>query len=191
MKTTAMKLLRFMAIGLGKDVDFFVPWFDNECLSTFRSIHYLPRGQADVRSDQLSEDDLKLTTPAHADSGFITLLTTFGFPGLQVLIDGEYRSIKPQKNCIVVNLGETFARITNFKLKATSHRVLDIGIERYSSPFFLDPKYTAVIPSNILTSEEQEVEEPIVYGPWLIRNMTRKYKEWEGFLAAAGLAEDV
>lgn len=85
----------------------------------------------------------------------MTLLTTFGFPGLQVKIDGEFKSIKPEPNCIVVNLGETFERITNFKMKATLHRVLDIGVIRYSSPFFVDPKYTATIPCNLLVPDEE------------------------------------
>ncbi len=47
----------------------------------------------------------------------------------------------------MVNLGEMFARMTNNKFKATKHRVLDIKIERYSCPFFLEPKYTASIPT--------------------------------------------
>ena len=69
----------------------------------------------------LSEVTRRLTTPPHCDSGFITILSTFGFPGLQVLVDGEYRFVKPLPNHLVVNLGKTFERITNFTLKATLH----------------------------------------------------------------------
>lgn len=96
-------------------------------------------------------------------------------------MDGEYRSIKPEPGCIVVNLGDTFSRITNFKLKATMHRVLDIGKERFSSPFFFDPKYNAVIPSNCLVPEEEQQEEPIIYGDWLITKMTNAYVEWKNW----------
>jgi len=67
----------------------------------------------------------------------------------------------------VVNLGNIFERVTNYRLKATMHRVMDIGCERYSSPFFFEPKSSAVIPSNILNSAEDQVDEPIVYGRWL------------------------
>ena len=70
------------------------------------------------------------------------------------------------------------SRITNYKLKATKHRVLDIGIERYSNPFFLDPKYSAKIPSNILDDENKEY---ITYGDWLIDKMTSTYGEWKNF----------
>ena len=62
--------------------------------------------------------------------------------------------MKPEQGGLVVNLGDTFERVTNFKLKATKHRVLDIGVERYSSPFFFDPKYSAVIPSNLLNQDQ-------------------------------------
>lgn len=155
MHNLAMKLVSYLAIGMGKDRDFFNSWFEKDSLSTFRSIHYLPRAAGVVDSSKLTEEGRKLTTPEHSDSGFITLLTTFSYPGLQVLIDGVYRSIKPEPECIVVNLGDILARITNFKLKATMHRVLDIGAERFSSPFFFEPKYTAIIPTNCLISEEE------------------------------------
>ena len=68
---------------------------------------------------------------------------------------------------MVVNLGDTLSRITNYKLKATKHRVLDIGMERYSNPFFLDPKYSSIIPSNILDDNINN-EDSIIYGDWLI-----------------------
>jgi hypothetical protein len=43
----------------------------------------------------------------------------------------------------------------------------------------MDPKYGAVIPSNILKTEEEQVEPPIMYGEWLIRKMTATYAEWK------------
>ena len=100
---------------------------------------------------------------------------------MQVELDGEFRSVKPVYNELVVNLGDLFNRITNFQLKATKHRVLDIGVERFSSPFFLEAKFTASIPSNLLAPEEQEVEEPIVFGPWLLKKL-QTYVEWQGFV---------
>jgi len=169
----------YLAIGLGKDRDFFRPWFEKAPLSTFRTIHYPTRSQSSVRSDALDESQVNLTTPPHADSGLITLLSTFQLPGLQVLIDGEYRFVKPLKDHIVVNLGMIFERITNFTLKATMHQVVDIGVERFSCPFFLDPCSSAIIPSNILNSAEEQVEPPIEFGKWLAKTMRRKYGEWK------------
>ena len=102
-----------------------------------RAIHYKAR-------DRSKEYKSILATPEHADSGFITLLSTFGYPGLQVEIDGIYRSIKPVKGAIIVNLGSTLELLSGHKIKATRHRVLDVG-DRYSAPFFFDPKLSARI----------------------------------------------
>ena len=73
-----MKLLNYLAVGLGKEKDFFNSWFEKNALSTLRSIYYLPRAhESAANSDKLDEDNLKLTTPPHADTVFMTLLTTF------------------------------------------------------------------------------------------------------------------
>ena len=68
--------------------------------------------------------------------------------------DGIYKSVKPIKNNLVVNLGAYFSQITDFKMKATMHRVVDIGKERWSCPFFLTPCFDAVIPPNILEGKK-------------------------------------
>ena len=39
---------RYLSTGLGKDADYFDPWFKNECSSTFRTIHYLRRDQTEA-----------------------------------------------------------------------------------------------------------------------------------------------
>ena len=105
-----------------------------------------------------------------------------------MLVDGEYRFVKPLKDHIVVNLGATFQRVTNFTLKATWHQVVDIGVERFSCPFFLDPSSSAIIPSNILNSAEEQVEPPIEFGKWLAKAMRRKYGEWKN--AFPNLSDD-
>ena len=91
----------------------------------------------------------------HTDAGFITLLCTLGYPGLQVEIDGEFRSIRPIPNAFIINIGDMLSKITNHTLKATFHQVLDIGVDRYSSPFFLEPHYTAKIPSTIMGEKSE------------------------------------
>ena len=171
MHALSLKLLEYLAIGLNKDRYFFHEWFQNDSLSTYRAIHILPRAAGVVNSSELSEEHFKLTTPEHCDWGFITILSTLGYPGLQVEIDGEFKSVRPIYNQLVVNLGDIFSRITNFQLKATKHRVLDIGIERFSSPFFLEPKYLASIPSNLLNSAEEQAEPPIIFGECIVKKL--------------------
>ena len=74
------------------------------------------------------------------------------YPGLEVLIDSEYKPIKPRKDAIIVNIGNMLEKITNYQIKATLHRVRDIGRERYSCPFFFDPKFSARISESCLSS---------------------------------------
>ena len=40
-------------------------------------------------------------------------------------------------------------RASGFKLKSTIHQVLDIGVTRYSTPFFLEPAYYSEVPKNL------------------------------------------
>lgn len=94
---------------------------------------------------------------------------------------------------IVVNLGDMISRITDYKLKATKHRVLDIGVERFSSPFFFEPHYGAKIPNNILVSEANDVsgsESEFIYGDWLIDKI-REFGEYKDFQKIKPLAKDI
>ena len=155
--------MSYFAIGLGKPANYFDPWFKDECNTTLRPIHYLPRNKVQVEGHYLEPELFKLVTPEHADSGFLTLLSTFMYPGLQVEIDGEYKSIAPVKNAIIINIGETLQSISHGKIKATKHRVVDIHKERYSCAFFLEPKLSARISNTLLESarvlcEDKEYE---------------------------------
>ncbi len=77
------------------------------------------------------------------------------------------------------------SRITNGKLKATKHRVLDIGVERYSSPYFFEPHYCAQIPKSITNDKfiannikQTEADENFIYGDWVIEKM-REFGEFK------------
>ena len=193
MQSLALKLIQYLAVGLGKDKAYFDPWFKDECTADLRAIHYKPRDPSVILDNP---NEQKLTAPEHCDTGFITLLTTFNYPGLQVEIDGEYKSITPVKNAIVVNIGETLQKISNYRIKATRHRVLDIGVERYSAPYFLEPKHSARIGENILESSrksceddeydnapenQEEISKLIPYASVMCSKVTGAYGEWKGF----------
>ena len=188
-KKVSLELISIMAEGLGKNPDYFDPWFKDTCSSVFRAIHYLPRS-SDRAADhsQISEHDFKLVTPEHTDSGFITVLDVFNFPGLQVEIDGVYHSVTPHPNSVIVNIGDTLSRISGGKIKATYHRVVDIGRERFSMPFFFDPKYSAitdrdVLSKNTILCEEGPKDKPnqLNFGQVLCSKMTNAFGEWKGF----------
>ena len=76
----ALEMSRYLAIGLGKNSNYFDTWFKNECSSTLRTIHYLPRDQTEAGKASIIKT--KLVTPEHCDTSFLTLLSTFGNHGL-------------------------------------------------------------------------------------------------------------
>ncbi len=83
---------------------------------------------------------------AHKDYGFLTLLLTDGVPGLQVeRADGGFLDVPSMPGAFVVNLGELLEVATDGYLKATKHRVVSPpgGRERYSVPFFYNPRLDA------------------------------------------------
>lgn len=85
---------------------------------------------------------------AHKDYGFLTLLLTDDVGGLQVeRPDGTFIDVPPMPGAFVVNLGELLEVATNGYLKATNHRVVSPpgGRERFSVPFFYNPKLDARI----------------------------------------------
>ena len=84
----------------------------------------------------------------------MTLLSTLGYPGLQVKIGDRFRSIKPIPNAFVVNIGDMLSKLTNYVLKATHHRVISIGEDRFSNPFFFEPYYAALIPSSLFLGDD-------------------------------------
>lgn len=136
----------------------------------------------------MDDSAFKLTTPEHSDSGFLTILTTFGYHGLQVLMDGEYKSIRPVPNTLIVNIGDLLSKLTGYKLKSTYHRVLDIGIERFSAPVFFEPKYSARICESIMESKRETINDPdfkhedlFLFGDWLLKRLITSYVEWKDY----------
>jgi isopenicillin N synthase-like dioxygenase len=56
-------------------------------------------------------------------------------------------------------MGDCLAKMSNNLIKATRHRVLDIGSERYSMPYFMTPKHSARISPLHLQSRRQSAED--------------------------------
>jgi isopenicillin N synthase-like dioxygenase len=131
-----MDLLRAIAVILEQDENYFTEKvrYGN---SKLRAIHYPP-----LRGD---EKPGAVRSAEHEDINLITLLIGASSPGLQVKTrTGEWLPIQTKENEIVVNVGDMLQRLTNYKLKSTTHRVVNPPAElattnRYSMPFFLHP----------------------------------------------------
>ena len=109
--------------------------------SVLRLLHYPPvAGDADPKA---------VRAAAHEDINLITLLVSASAAGLELLgRDGQWRAIEAPPNAIIADAGDMLARITNNRIPATTHRVVNPegpNVSRYSMPFFLHPRQEAVL----------------------------------------------
>ena len=83
----------------------------------------------------------------HTDPGILTLLLQDMSGGLQTYSkESGWIDIPPEKDTIVVNLGDAMQVWTNDKYVAALHRVTTrVFSERYSTPYFFNPSNDAVI----------------------------------------------
>jgi isopenicillin N synthase-like dioxygenase len=132
-------LLRAIATYLLLPIDYFDGHVHNGN-SILRGIHYFPIENPDA----IPVDAVR--AGAHEDINLITLLIGASADGLEVLTrNNEWLAIKAKHTDIVVNVGDMLQRLTNNKLKSTTHRVVNpprelMKTSRYSVPFFLHPR---------------------------------------------------
>lgn len=151
MSQTGLVLMRSIARGLGLSETQFDAAFALES-STLRLIHYPPRSDASFGLDRAALEVVHngktydLMGAPHVDSGFVTLLAQDGVEGLQAeMRDGTWIMVPPQEGSLAVNFGKLLERWTGGAIRATLHRVLGKGVQRFSVPFFFEPSVDAVI----------------------------------------------
>jgi isopenicillin N synthase-like dioxygenase len=136
LERTGLQMLRALAIYIGLDEDYFESHV-RAGNSILRAIHYPPITQDPGDAVRAAE---------HEDINLITLLMGASADGLQVLSRaGEWVSVTALPNMIVVNVGDMLQRLTNNKLRSTTHRVInppksEWAKPRFSIPFFLHPR---------------------------------------------------
>lgn len=178
---TTQEILRLVAIGLGIDEQAFKDLFSDKPISTFRLLHYPPWEGAPPENAIIGDGKI-VTTPEHMDSDFMTLLHVFDYKGLEVVgPDDKWVAIPPRPNSLVMNIGVTFSRMMGGRFKATRHRVLDIGIDRYSVPFFLAPSFHSDIGINFMSKFRSGGPDhvPERYGPWYLYRIKHVTKYFE------------
>lgn len=135
LEKTGVFVLRALALYLGLDEFYFDDKIKNGN-SILRPIHYPPI---------TGEPDGAVRAGAHGDINLITLLMGASAGGLQVQRnDGEWVDAVPEKDELVINVGDMLSRHTNNRLKSTIHRVVNPPREqwdqpRFSIPFFMHP----------------------------------------------------
>jgi isopenicillin N synthase-like dioxygenase len=126
------RILEGVARYLGLAPDFFVDTIADGN-SVLRLLHYPP----------VTGEGASIRAGAHEDINTITLLLGAEEAGLEILDrDGRWLSVTPGEGQLAVNVGDMLQRLTNGRLRSTTHRVANPasarrGHARYSMPFFL------------------------------------------------------
>jgi isopenicillin N synthase-like dioxygenase len=158
LEQTGVYMLR--AIALFLELDEF--YFDEKVKygqSILRPIHYGPIQGEPQNAVRAAE---------HEDINLITLLMGASADGLEVLHkNGEWIAVTALPEQLVCNVGDMLQRLTNNKLRSTTHRVVNPPRElwstsRYSIPFFMHPKSSmslACLPSCIDADHPKQYED--------------------------------
>lgn len=159
------RILSAIARYLGLDPDFFVDTVEDGN-SVLRFLHYPP----------VPKEGPNIRAGAHEDINTITLLLGAEEAGLQLLdTSGEWIPVSPKQGQLAVNVGDMLQRLTNNRLRSTTHRVMNPaperrGHSRYSMPFFLHfrPDYLIkTLPSCIDAQHPDLYPEPITAHDYL------------------------
>ncbi|MGI9375677.1 MAG: isopenicillin N synthase family dioxygenase [Tsuneonella suprasediminis] len=128
------RVLEAIALHLGLPREWFAATVEDGN-SVMRLLHYPPLTGADAEG--------AIRAAAHGDINTITLLLGAEEAGLQLLTkEGEWKAIAVPEGALVINIGDMLDRLTNGKLRSTTHRVVNPHGEaayrsRFSMPFFL------------------------------------------------------
>jgi isopenicillin N synthase-like dioxygenase len=185
MERIAATLMHSLARSLTLPADYFDAAFQRG-LSTLRLIRYPPRTAEELAT--VTDPALWVETPGmprrhlagapHTDSGFVTLLAQDGVAGLQARSrEGRWLDVPPAEGTLVVNFGQVLEQWSAGRIRATEHRVLGLGVERFSIPFFYEARADAIIAP--LPIDSQDRFAPFEYGDFLWKRMT-SFVEFRG-----------
>ncbi len=184
MERLCQALMRSLARGLGLDEHFFDASFERG-LSTLRLLRYPVRSAAELASCtdptlwQLHEGRRHYVTGApHVDSGFLTVLAQDRVHGLQARHrDGSWIDVPPADEALAVNFGRVLERWSAGRIKATEHRVIGTGTERFSIAYFHEARADAQI--RPLPGDDPGAFAPFLFGDYLWATITQ-FVEFRG-----------
>lgn len=146
----AFRLLRLFSLALGLDASALDSKF-HPPMTFLRPLRYAP-----VKS---SPEEGVFGAGAHSDYGMLTILATDEVPGLEVLLHGTWIQVNPLPGTFIINLGDLFQRWSGGRFKSTVHRVVNrLGKERYSIPFFFEPRFDTLLEPLIPSTSPIEID---------------------------------
>ncbi|KAL3635891.1 hypothetical protein CASFOL_020438 [Castilleja foliolosa] len=84
----------------------------------------------------------------HTDSDFLTIVHQDQVGGLQLMRGSKWVAVKPNKDALIVNIGDLFQAWSNNMYKSVEHRVMsNAKMKRFSVAYFLCPSYDSLIKS--------------------------------------------
>ncbi|CAN0891616.1 Gibberellin 20 oxidase 1, partial [Linum grandiflorum] len=136
MSKLSLRIMELLGASLGvKNTGHFRDFFEEN--DSIMRLNYYPPCQ---------KPDATLGTGPHCDPTSLTILHQDQVAGLQVFVDNEWRSINPNPDAFVVNIGDTFMALSNGQFKSCLHRaVVNRTTTRKSLAFFLCPKSDKVV----------------------------------------------
>jgi isopenicillin N synthase-like dioxygenase len=178
MTRLSLALMQSLARGLGLPEHQFDGAFEGG-ISTLRLLRYPVRPAASFEGTVSEEvwathggKARYMLARAHVDTGFMTLLAQDGVGGLQAQHrDGKWLDVPPLEGSLAVNFGKVLERWTAGAIRATVHRVLGSGRERFSIPFFYEARVDAVIAP--LPLPDATSFEPFYFGDFLWETTTQ------------------
>lgn len=130
------RLFRAFATSLGLEPEFFVQHAQKPP-SQLRLLFYPP--------NDLPMNNDNVGIGQHSDFECFTILNQLS-PGLQVMnAADEWVEAPPIPGSFIVNIGDLLEGWTNGLFKATQHRVVNTGRERFSMPLFFAVDYDTVV----------------------------------------------
>ena len=152
MEAIGYALLASISRGIGIPEHIFRAAFQDG-ISTLRVVRYPGRDPAEPVPPELEPyfttfqgERYEVVCGGHVDSGLVTILGQCDVAGLQARAQGgSWLDVPPKREGFVVNFGGLLARWTGGRVRATMHRVLSKGGERFSIPFFFEPRPNTVI----------------------------------------------
>lgn len=166
---TGVTVLKAIARYLGVDSDYFTDTV-RDGNSVLRLLHYPP---------QAEPTGAHIRAGAHEDINTITLLIGAEEAGLELKTrDGRWIPVSPRPGELVINIGDMLQRLTNGRLRSTSHRVINPAPDRasharYSMPFFLHfrPDFIIEALPGTVPAGEQPQWPPIASHDYLLERL--------------------